>query len=53
MVLTVSFVLSPVNGLVATVTPEKRQLLKSLMPASRHQDHTTSPSASDALVSRG
>jgi hypothetical protein len=45
MVLTVSFVLSPVIGLVC-----HRHLRKlssaNLTPASRRQDHTTSPSAS-------
>src|SRR3954452_16716301 len=43
MVLTVSFVISPVIGLVChrrfAVDPQ------NLMPASRRQDHTTSPSA--------
>jgi hypothetical protein len=52
MVLTVSFVISSVIGLFVTVAPEKRQLLKSLTSASRCQDHTTSPSAKRALVSR-
>jgi hypothetical protein len=33
-------------------SPPRSLLLKNLMPASRHQDHTTSPSASAALVSR-
>jgi hypothetical protein len=49
MVLTVSFVLSPVTGLFATVAPKKLArslLLKNLTPASGRQDHTTSPSAS-------
>jgi hypothetical protein len=44
MVLTVSFALFPVTGLVATVTP-RSLLLKSLTPASGRQNHTTSPSA--------
>jgi hypothetical protein len=35
-------VLSPVIGFFATVACEK---FANLMPASRHQDHTTSPSA--------
>jgi hypothetical protein len=52
MVLTASFVISPVIGFVATVIPEKRQLLKNLTSASRRQDHTTSPSASVAPVLR-
>ncbi len=44
MVLTVSFVLSRVTGLVCH--PRRRKLLfADLMPASGHQDHTTSPSA--------
>jgi hypothetical protein len=44
MVLTVSFALSPVIGLVC----HRRQQINSadLTPASRRQDHTTSPSAS-------
>src|SRR3954451_21050417 len=41
MVLTVSFVISPVIGFVVTVA----LLAQSLTPASRRQDHTTSPSA--------
>src|SRR4051812_19088944 len=41
MVLTVSFVISPVIGLVVTVA----LLAQNLTPASRRQDHTTSPSA--------
>ena len=40
---TAYFVLSPVSGLVVTVTCEK--LPASLTPASRRQDHTTSPYA--------
>jgi hypothetical protein len=48
MVLTVSFVLSPVIGLFVTVI--LRVFSQDLMPASRHQDHTTSPSAVGALV---
>src|SRR5439155_19609774 len=39
--------LSPVIGLFVTVAGET--LLAHLTPASRHQDHTTSPSASDAV----
>src|ERR1700733_13169524 len=38
------------SGFLATVTPEKLSLLKNLTPASRCQDHTSSPSASSALV---
>src|SRR5271168_5469233 len=49
---TTYIVLSPVTGFLATVAPEKRSLLKNLIPASGHQDHTTSPSASATLVSR-
>ena len=41
---TAYFVLSPVSGLVVTVTPAET-CLKSLTPASRRQDHTTSPYA--------
>jgi hypothetical protein len=48
---TAYFVLSPAIGFVATVIPKKRLLLKNLMPASRHQDHTTSPYAPALLVS--
>jgi hypothetical protein len=43
MVLTVSFVLSPVTGFVVTVADEIS--FASLTPASGRQDHTTSPSA--------
>ena len=42
MVLTVSFALSPVTGLSCH---RQRIPPRSLMPASGHQDHTTSPSA--------
>ena len=38
------------SGLLVTVIPEKRQLLKNLTPASRRQDHTTSPSAKASFV---
>jgi len=42
MVLTACFVLSPARPcFVVTVAPERRELLKNLMPASGHQDHTT------------
>jgi hypothetical protein len=44
---TAYFVLSPVTGFVATVAPEKRELLEDLTPASGRQDHTTSPYATD------
>jgi hypothetical protein len=47
---TAYFVLSPVNGSFATVVAQK--LLRNLTPAPRRQDHTTSPYASCALVSR-
>jgi hypothetical protein len=40
---TVSFVLSPVIGLSCHRRPPRRLLLKDLTPASRRQDHTTSP----------
>jgi hypothetical protein len=43
MVLTVSFVLSPVNGLSCHRRRNAQHYRQ--MPASRHQDHTTSPSA--------
>jgi hypothetical protein len=49
MVLTVSFVLSPATGFLVTVIGEIASA--NLTPASRRQDHTTSPSASGALVS--
>ena len=52
VVLTVSFGLSPVIGHFVTVAPEKRQLLRSVAPASRRQDHTTSPSDLLAFVWR-
>jgi hypothetical protein len=44
MVLTVSFVLSPVTGLVCH-RRSRRSLRENLTPASGRQDHTTSPSA--------
>jgi len=47
MVLTVSFALSPVTGLIATVA--SRVASADLTPASGRQDHTTSPSASSAV----
>jgi hypothetical protein len=50
MVLTVSFVLSPVTGLFATVASGVSSA--NLAPASGRQDHTTSPSASAPFVSR-
>ena len=59
MVLTVSFVLSSVTGLVATVAhgyvlskPGWADLTpRNLTPASRRQDHTTSPYAATSFVS--
>src|SRR5882724_2889339 len=48
MVLTVSFVISPVIGFLATVAP--RITPQDLTPAPRRQDHTTSPSAFAPLV---
>jgi hypothetical protein len=45
MVLTVSFVLSPVIGFLATVIRVMRSIIANLTPASGRQDHTTSPSA--------
>jgi len=59
MVLTVSFVLSPVIGLVCHRRPRiwhvrarsGRHASANLTPASRRQDHTTLPSATASLVS--
>jgi hypothetical protein len=51
MVLTACFVLSPVIGLYCHRRPQDHHPA-GLMPASRHQDHTTSPSASNAFVFR-
>ena len=48
MVLTASFVLSPAIGFFATVACSV--LTANLTPASRRQDHTTSPSASALFV---
>jgi hypothetical protein len=45
MVLTVSFVLSPVTGFIVTVIRVMRSIIANLTPASGRQDHTTSPSA--------
>jgi hypothetical protein len=50
MVLTGSFALSPVTGLVATVIGGNTST--DLTPASGRQDHTTSPSASSAVRHR-
>src|SRR5216683_6811660 len=58
MVLTVSFVLSPVTGLVCHRRPRigfvqarsGRRNSANLTPASGRQDHTTSPSAATSLV---
>src|SRR6202158_4219976 len=49
MVLTVSFVLSPVTGLFCHRRPRKLPSA-NLTPASGRQDHTTSPSACRAFV---
>src|SRR5260370_42308908 len=49
MVLTVSFVLSPVTGLFCHRRPRKLPSA-NLTPASGRQDHTTSPSASALFV---
>src|SRR6266849_10785413 len=60
MVLTVSFVLSPVTGLFATVAHRINALSApgradqssaNLTPASGRQDHTTSPYAATSFVS--
>src|SRR5438270_8149879 len=48
MVLTAYFVLFPVTGLVCH--RRLREIPASLMPASGHQNHTTSPSASARFV---
>jgi hypothetical protein len=50
MVLTVSFVLSPVTGFLATVALAKIASRNNLTPAPGRQDHTTSPSASASFV---
>src|SRR5437667_5671749 len=42
---TAYFVLSPVSGLFLPPSPLRSLLLKGLAPASRRQDHTTSPYA--------
>ena len=52
MVLTACFVISLVTGLSCHHRPEKRELPKSLTPASGCRDHTTSPSAFSAFVVR-
>src|SRR4051812_21519517 len=49
---TAYIVLSPANGLLATVAPGQRWLPRSLTPPPRRQDHTTLPYASVALVCR-
>ena len=51
MVLTVSFVLSPVTGL-SCHRRSRKSPCENLTPASGRQDHTTSPSASALLVSQ-
>jgi hypothetical protein len=50
MVLTGSFVLSPVIGLFVTVPGAMRSIVTKFTSASRRQDHTTSPSATGAFV---
>ena len=50
VVLTVSFVLSPVIGLCCHRFRHDAEASMPEMPASRHQDHTTSPSASMRFV---
>ena len=50
MVLTGCFVLSPVIGLCCHRPRAMRKHCRKLMSASRHQDHTTSPSVASALV---
>ena len=48
MVLTAYFALSPVIGLFCHRRPQEACFSQNLTPASRRQDHTTSPSASQA-----
>ena len=50
MVLTTCFVLSPAIGLCVTVIGAMRSIVANLMSASRHQDHTTSPSTPARFV---
>jgi hypothetical protein len=51
MVLTGSFVLSPVTGLFCHRRPQDAEcVFTNLAPASGRQDHTTSPSAATSLV---
>src|ERR1700756_4433893 len=38
---TAYIVISPANGLLATVVPEQRWLFRNLTPPPRRQDHTT------------
>jgi hypothetical protein len=45
-------VLSLVIGFFATILSVMRSIIAVLTPASRRQDHTTSPSASMRFVSR-
>ncbi len=45
LVLTVSFVVSPETGLIASVASVMRSIIARLIPASGYQDATTSPSA--------
>jgi hypothetical protein len=45
MVLTAYSALSLVIGRFVTVAVAMRSIVDNLMPASRHQDHTASPSA--------
>jgi hypothetical protein len=53
MVLTVSFVLSPVSVTsLVTVIGAMQSIVANLTPAKGHQDHTTSPSAWISLVQR-
>ena len=49
---TAYFVLSPVNGLLATVVPQRRYPLRNVTPPPRRQDHTTSPYVQATLVKR-
>jgi uncharacterized membrane protein YphA (DoxX/SURF4 family) len=50
MVLTVSFALFLVIGLFVTIASVMQSIITNLTPASRRQNHATSPSASGSVV---
>ena len=52
LVLTVFFVLSPETGFLSPSPAQRVSVVAVLTPASGRRDHTTSPSASYALVLR-